>query len=511
MPKTKTIVKKNTAQPIPQNPDLRVFALVVGIETYSGKSGMKDVQYAKNDAEAFETLLGELYADHELEIETLINTDATQAMISYKAKQMIEELEEDDLFIFYYAGHGFYDGTSERLTGSDSIIGALPTTTIRLRDVIFDPLAESPCKRSLMFIDACAETMGVTGMSRNAIDGLDAKALAKFLSPDSYCGIFLSCHPTQRSYGSAVFQHGIFTYFLIQALSGKDSDAIDMDRYVTDDSLRNYLVTKVSQHAREVQTKGPPQKPMAKLSASNRFAICRIPMEIIEIPDENDFSAIAYSVDNQFYEHTEHKDLNRLPKFKRNHTVPKYYSDRVESFVESLTSDDIAEEIQGIADETKEVFGLKHRDINQNTEFLTTDDFRYTVTAKANTNDLSEVIFSRSLEIFDPSSDTIEKIDVIFGATFDRYVAEFSNMALDFDEIVDTLEDVKGVYGGTLKVRENDNLVSYAQDGGVTIEFDLDAERLSLIMPSKEPVAKMVAIQKQFRLGGNQPKKKSLN
>lgn len=511
MPKTKAIAKKKPTQPIPPDPDMRVFALVVGIETYSSKSGLKDVQYAKNDAEAFDAMLGELYADHELEIETLINTDASQAMISYKAKQMIEELEEDDLFIFYYAGHGFYDGTSERLTGSDSIIGALPTTTIRLRDVIFDPLAESPCKRSLMFIDACAENMGATGMARNAIDGLDAKALAKFLSPDSYCGIFLACHPSQRSYGSAIFKHGIFTYFLIQALSGEDPDAIDMDQYVTDDSLRNYLVTKVPKHAREVQTKGAPQKPMAKLNASNRFAICRIPEDVIEIPDENDFSAIGYDIDDEFYEHTEHQDLERLPKFKKSHTVPTYYTGRVDSFIQDLTGDDMAEEIQEFVDETKDIFGLRHKEITQNTEFLATDTFRYTVTAKPNMDDLSEVIFSRTLELFDPSPDTIEKIDKVFGATFDRYVAVFSDLALDFDEIVDRFEDVKDAHGGSLKVRENDNLISYSQDGGPTIEFDLDAERLSLIMPSKEPVAKMVAVQKQFRLGGIQPKKRSLN
>jgi hypothetical protein len=89
-------------------PGGRVVAYVVGIENYSKLGGIKAVDYARRDAEAFADVLENVFPGKAIELESRLNEDATLSNLSYDLPQTIAGLREDDVFLFYYAGHGFF-------------------------------------------------------------------------------------------------------------------------------------------------------------------------------------------------------------------------------------------------------------------------------------------------------------------------------------------------------------------------------------------------------------------
>jgi hypothetical protein len=88
----------------------RVLAIVIGLEDYrpGGKDPLKKVDYARNDAQGFADALAAIFPPEQLDTRILVDADATVSSIHYELESTIGALEEEDLFVFYYAGHGFH-------------------------------------------------------------------------------------------------------------------------------------------------------------------------------------------------------------------------------------------------------------------------------------------------------------------------------------------------------------------------------------------------------------------
>lgn len=69
----------------------------------------------------------------------------------------IHNLDENDLFIFYYAGHGFHGAGGNRLSAYDTNRTNIAATSLHMRDELLEPLAQSDCQQALVLVDACAE------------------------------------------------------------------------------------------------------------------------------------------------------------------------------------------------------------------------------------------------------------------------------------------------------------------------------------------------------------------
>jgi hypothetical protein len=110
-------------------PGGRVVAYVVGLENYGKHTGIRPVDYARSDAEAFADVLEAVFPGMAIELELRVNEDATLGALRYDLPQTIAGLREDDLFLFYYAGHGFFGAGGNRLTAFDSNARNLDGTT----------------------------------------------------------------------------------------------------------------------------------------------------------------------------------------------------------------------------------------------------------------------------------------------------------------------------------------------------------------------------------------------
>lgn len=254
-------------------PNGRVVAYVVGLENYGKVGGIKPVDYARRDAEAFADVLETMFPGKTVDLTSRIDEDATLSTLKYELPQTIAGLHEDDVFLFYYAGHGFYGEGGNRLTVFDSNSRNLDGTTWLLRELLTDPLEGSSCQRALIFIDACAEKL--EGFGRSLIRPIDAEEFAAFATA-RFHAVFMSCEPGQKSFPSAELEHGIWTYFLLKALRGEAEEALGPDRLLTGTGLQDYLRREVSAF---VKNGGPDrtQRPYARIGSSGSFAIREVP------------------------------------------------------------------------------------------------------------------------------------------------------------------------------------------------------------------------------------------
>src|ERR1035438_170490 len=82
--------------------------------------------------------------------------DATRTRLEHDLLYQISTLGPDDQLIFFYAGHGFYADGSNRLTTWDTHTVSIVETTVCLDEILLSPLKNGQCRKSLVFIDACA-------------------------------------------------------------------------------------------------------------------------------------------------------------------------------------------------------------------------------------------------------------------------------------------------------------------------------------------------------------------
>src|SRR5260370_25461555 len=80
----------------------RVVAVVVGIETYRGTGidAVAGVPYARADAQEFAASLREAYSDIEVDVQLLVNEDASLIRLRDSIRDRIKALGNNDLFVF---------------------------------------------------------------------------------------------------------------------------------------------------------------------------------------------------------------------------------------------------------------------------------------------------------------------------------------------------------------------------------------------------------------------------
>lgn len=253
------------------------YAVLVAVEHYQ-QEGMSDVEYAAADATAMrEVLIKELLVPKE-NISLWIDQDATQARLQNDLRYDVEQLGPDDRFIFFYAGHGFYIGGSNHVTTWDSHPANLTATTTSLDEVLLSPLRTGACRQSLVFIDACAALLSdASPLSPDLLAAMDQREFAEFVRSQDYAAAFFSCAPAERSYSSPNLLHGIWTYHLLSALRGKAKEAIQKDRWITGESLRDYLAYVVPRYIREKTNIRGKQRPYAAIHTTGAFEILKVP------------------------------------------------------------------------------------------------------------------------------------------------------------------------------------------------------------------------------------------
>jgi len=219
------------------------YVLSVGINKYENEN--LNLTYARPDAQAFSSFLnlkGEKLFSR-IHSYSLVDRDASKTKILSTIDEISKMMKKEDVFIFFYAGHGsmeenvFYFITSE-ITGlyqQDKLKSALSVNELQ------EKFKMLPALKQVVFIDACQSGGSVQALAMRG--ATEEKALAQ-LSRSSGVHVMASSESEQQSAEIKSLGHGVFTYVLLEALNGK-ADGAPADSKITVYEIKSYLDDQV--------------------------------------------------------------------------------------------------------------------------------------------------------------------------------------------------------------------------------------------------------------------------
>jgi WD40 repeat protein len=232
--------------------------LVVGINQY--KNPKLSLNYAKPDAESFRDLLGKKGSSlfKSIKMHELYDGNATRANILQKLDELAREVSSEDVFIFYYAGHG---------SMVDDKFYFIPTEGLRLYDapslnkesieagVLQEKFRHIRALKQLIVMDACQSGGSVELLASRGAG--EEKAIAQ-LSRSAGIHVMASAGSEQFATEFSELGHGVFTYAFIRGIQG-EADGAPKDGKVTIYELKSYIDDQVPELTRTL--KGKPQYP----------------------------------------------------------------------------------------------------------------------------------------------------------------------------------------------------------------------------------------------------------
>jgi WD40 repeat protein len=232
--------------------------LAVGINKY--KNEKLSLNYAKPDAESFSKLMDEkgMNLFKAIELHTLYDQDATREKILKKLDELAAKIHQEDVFIFYYAGHG---------SMVDNQFYFIPTESSRLYDaaslakeaiqagILQEKFGHIKALKQLIVMDACQSGGSVELLATRGAS--EEKAIAQ-LSRSAGIHVMASAGSEQFATEFTELGHGLFTFVFIRALQG-EADGAPKDGKVTIYELKSYIDDQVPEMTRKL--KGKPQYP----------------------------------------------------------------------------------------------------------------------------------------------------------------------------------------------------------------------------------------------------------
>jgi hypothetical protein len=258
---------------VPAKPEVNSIQLhlfVVGVNNY--KNPKYNLNYAQADAAAFTEAITN--GSHGLfaKVNTTILKDeeATREGITAAFEKIKAAANPQDLFVFYYAGHGVVNDKKEfflvpydvtQLYGNDGALAQKGFSAGALQQMSKDIKAQ----KQLFILDAC-QSAGALEVVAGARGAAEEKAIAQ-LARSTGTQWLTASGSEQFASEFSQLGHGSFTYCLLEAFKG---DASPTDKKLTVKQLDAYLQTKVPEVTQKY--KGTPQYP-ASYSYGNDFPI----------------------------------------------------------------------------------------------------------------------------------------------------------------------------------------------------------------------------------------------
>lgn len=206
----------------------RYFALVIGINNYSGE--WKPLQNAVNDAKAVAAQLSSLYEFES--IKTLYNEQATRTNILKEYEWLIANVRENDNLLIFYSGHGDYKENLQRgywvpvdaTTGSVSEM--ISNTDIK------DFLGAIKSKHTFLIADACFSGDIFRGKTLTIPYENSFKYYNQIYSKPSRTAMTSGGLEPVMDGGKE--GHSVFTYYLLKSLGSNQNKFFDASQLFND-------------------------------------------------------------------------------------------------------------------------------------------------------------------------------------------------------------------------------------------------------------------------------------
>jgi uncharacterized caspase-like protein len=226
--------------------------VVIGISNYKSIPSLK---YAANDAREFYRYLTEVNEIPKDHVWLLLDEEATlDRLRSTLGTQLRRQAGKDDMVIIYLAGHGATerdttspdgDGLEKYILPNNADPKDLYSTAMPMSEVarIFNRISS---ERLVFISDTCYS--GASGGRTIPVLGARANVSGTFLdrlSQGKGRVILTASDANEVSVEKDELKHGVFTYYLLEALRGPGDT--DKDGVITVDEVYRYVSMKVPQ------------------------------------------------------------------------------------------------------------------------------------------------------------------------------------------------------------------------------------------------------------------------
>lgn len=172
------------------------YAIVIGVEDYPGT--LYDLNYCVDDANSIYSRLLNNYGFDEIYIHLLLDSAATKSAIQTAFNQISFFIDSDDVFFFYYSGHGEKGSFNNHIFPYDSIT----SSSNRISDIELDTYLDNVnAAEQYIIIDSC----GSGGMIEEA------------QAPNRY--FMTASSKIEDSWETSSLGHGVFTYYFLRSFS----------------------------------------------------------------------------------------------------------------------------------------------------------------------------------------------------------------------------------------------------------------------------------------------------
>jgi len=266
-------------------------AVLVGINEYSDNS-IRALSYSVADVISTQKLLtdpnraGYELANVKLMVDNVDedNKRPIRSNIMSSFRTLADTASGEDSVLFFFSGHGIEKDGKSYLLSSDSRLNVLDDTSISI-SWIRETLEASNARIKIIIIDACH----AGALIGKAESGRMTKAFHEsiFPAPEGFA-ILSSCKMNEVSYEWPEKEHGVFTYYLNEGLSGLAD--FDNDDLITVSDVSRYVSEKVKNWAFE---KGVQQNPTLECKISGDIPLINVPAILREkpkpqLPEEED-------------------------------------------------------------------------------------------------------------------------------------------------------------------------------------------------------------------------------
>lgn len=251
------------------------YAIIVGVSKYE-KAGLGDLRYSCRDARRLALVLQDhcgfvaenvrLFSDDE---DSDLPGEAMAPAFSdilEETKRAADTATEDDLILFFFAGHGNEISEKAYLLTNDTRLNVIDRTAIPL-DAVNEYLEQSRAKCKVRIFDACRATFG----ERRLTLGLMSRGYAEALLKTPHGSVTLcACSSGETAIEHADVQQGVFSFYLCEGLSGA---AMNDEGVVTLERLIEYVNISVANWS---QSHGHKQTPQYRCDIAGTLALSRV-------------------------------------------------------------------------------------------------------------------------------------------------------------------------------------------------------------------------------------------
>ena len=247
------------------------WAIIVGVAHYASSVCWEDeegnlvcdsdLKYADDDAQDLYELLASIWGEDHIEL--LLDSQASKVGIYYAIKRLTAKADNNDTVLLYFSGHGFrleYMAYQEWLGIWDSTIGNwdyITSTTWQTSNTMIwqDRHLVGPgyiCPfdsgQSLSWdydyeisaADlACWLDMLDSEKTVIILDSCFAGSLSTELNEDGRV-VLMACQPDEGSLESCELEHGVFSHYILQALSNFDAADTNRDYELSAEEVFSY-------------------------------------------------------------------------------------------------------------------------------------------------------------------------------------------------------------------------------------------------------------------------------